>query len=44
MVRTAGHQRVVVDFKLKWRPVLASFLGIPAAIVFDAQTVNRLEF
>jgi len=43
-VRTAGHQRVVVDFKLKWQPVMAKFLGIPAAIVFDAQTVNRLEF
>jgi Flp pilus assembly protein TadG len=43
-VRTSGHQRVVVDFKLKWQPVLASFLGIPAAITFDAQTVDRLEF
>ena len=43
-VRTAGHQRVVVDFKLKWQPVMAKFLGIPAAIVFDAQTVNRMEF
>ena len=43
-VRTAGHQRVVVDLKLKWQPVMAKFLGIPAAIVFDAQTVNRLEF
>ena len=42
--RTPGHQRVVVDFKLKWRPVLASFLGIPAAITFDAQTVDRMEF
>jgi hypothetical protein len=43
-VRTSGHQRVVVDLKLKWRPVLATFLGIPAAITFDAQTVDRLEF
>lgn len=43
-VRTSGHQRVVVDFKLKWRPVMASFLGIPAAIVFDSQTVARMEF
>jgi len=43
-VRTSGHQRVVVDFKLKWRPVMASFLGIPAAITFDSQTVDRLEF
>jgi Flp pilus assembly protein TadG len=43
-VRTSGHQRVVVDFKLKWRPVLATFLGIPAAIVFDSQTVDRMEY
>jgi Flp pilus assembly protein TadG len=43
-VRTSGHQRVVVDLKLKWRPVMATFLGIPAAIVFDAQTVDRMEF
>jgi hypothetical protein len=43
-VRIPGHQRVVVDFKLKWRPVMASFLGIPAAITFDSQTVDRLEF
>jgi len=34
----------VVDLKLKWQPVLASFLGIPAAITFDAQTVARIEF
>lgn len=43
-VRTSGHQRVVVDLKLKWRPVLSTFLGIPAVITFDAQTVDRLEF
>jgi len=43
-VRTPGHQRVVVDLKLKWQPVLAAFLGIPAAITFDAQTVARIEF
>jgi hypothetical protein len=43
-VRTSGNQRVVVDFKLKWRPVMATFLGIPAAITFDSQTVDRLEF
>jgi Flp pilus assembly protein TadG len=43
-VRTSGHQRVVVDLKMKWRPVLASFLGIPATITFDSQTVGRLEF
>jgi hypothetical protein len=43
-VRTSGHQMVVVDFKLKWRPVMATFLGIPAAIVFDSQTVDRIEF
>jgi hypothetical protein len=43
-VRTSGHQRVVVDFKLKWRPVMATFLGIPAAIIFDSQAVDRMEF
>jgi hypothetical protein len=43
-VRTSGHQRIVVDLKLKWRPVMATFLGIPAAIVFDSQTVDRAEF
>ncbi|HUY73822.1 MAG TPA: TadE family protein [Candidatus Dormibacteraeota bacterium] len=43
-VRTGGHQRVVVDLKLKWQPVLARFLGIPATVTFDSQTVDRLEF
>ena len=43
-VRIPGHQRVVVDLKMKWQPVLARFLGIPTAIVFDSQTVGRLEF
>jgi Flp pilus assembly protein TadG len=43
-VRTPGNQRVVVDLKLRWRPVLATFLGIPATIIFDSQTVSRIEF
>jgi hypothetical protein len=43
-VRTSGHQRVVVDFKLKWQPVMAKFLGIPTVITFDAQSVERMEF
>ena len=43
-VRIPGHQRVVVDLKLKWQPVLARFLGIPTAITFDSQTVGRMEF
>ena len=43
-VRTSGHQRVVVDLKLKWQPVLAHFLGIPTVITFDAQAVDRMEF
>ena len=43
-VRTSGHQRVVVDLKLKWQPVMARFLGIPSAITFDSQTVARVEF
>jgi Flp pilus assembly protein TadG len=43
-VRTSGHQRVVVDLKLKWQPVLARFLGIPSTITFDSQSVDRIEF
>ena len=43
-VRTPGHQRVVVDLKLKWQPVMARFLGIPAVITFNSQTVTRMEF
>jgi hypothetical protein len=43
-VRTSGHQRVVVDLKLKWQPVLARLLGLPATITFDSQSVQRMEF
>jgi TadE-like protein len=43
-VRTPGHQLVVVDLKLQWKPVLATFLGIPSTITFDSQSVERLEF
>jgi hypothetical protein len=43
-VRTSGHQRVVVDLKLKWQPVLAHLLGLPTAITFDSQSVERMEF
>jgi hypothetical protein len=43
-VRTSGHQRVVVDLKLSWQPVLAHLLGLPAAITFDSQSVERMEF
>jgi TadE-like protein len=43
-VRTGGHQLAVVDFKLRWQPVMARFLGIPTAIIFDSQTVIRMEF
>ena len=43
-VRTSGHQRAVVDLKLKWQPVMARFLGIPAVITFDSQSVVRMEF
>jgi Flp pilus assembly protein TadG len=43
-VRTAGHQRVVVDLKFKWQPVMARFLGIPTVITFDALSVDRMEF
>lgn len=43
-VRTSGHQLVVVDLKLQWKPVLNTLLGIPSAITFDSQTVGRLEY
>lgn len=43
-VRTSGHQLAVVDLKLKWQPVMATFLGIPAVITFDSQSVQRMEF
>ncbi len=43
-VRTSGHQLVVVDLKLQWKPVLNTLLGIPSAITFDSQAVERLEY
>ncbi len=43
-VRTSGHNRVVVDLKLKWQPVLARLLGLPTTITFDSQSVQRMEF
>ena len=43
-VRTSGHELVVVDLKLQWKPVLNTFLGIPSTITFDSQSVERLEF
>ncbi len=43
-VRTSGHQLVVVDLKVRWKPVLATFLGIPATVTFDSQSVERMEF
>jgi Flp pilus assembly protein TadG len=43
-VRTSGHQLVVVDLQLRWKPVLATFLGIPTTITFNSQSVERLEF
>jgi hypothetical protein len=43
-VRTPGHQWVVVDLKLQWKPVLNTLLGIPGTITFDSQSVERMEF
>jgi hypothetical protein len=43
-VRTSGHQLVVVDLKLRWKPVLNTLLGIPGTITFDSQSVERLEY
>jgi TadE-like protein len=43
-VRTPGHQLVVVDLKLQWKPVLNTLLGIPNTITFDSQSVARIEY
>ncbi len=43
-VRTAGHQLVVIDLKLQWKPVLNTLLGIPSTVTFDSQSVERLEY
>ena len=43
-VRTSGHQLVVVDLKLQWKPVLNTLLGIPSSVTFDSQSVERLEY
>jgi TadE-like protein len=43
-VRTSGHQLVVVDLKLQWKPILNTLLGIPSTITFDSQSVERLEY
>jgi hypothetical protein len=43
-VRTTGHQWVVIDLKLQWKPVLNTLLGIPSTVTFDSQSVERLEF
>jgi hypothetical protein len=43
-VRTSGHQLVVVDLKLQWKPILTKLLGIPSSVTFDSQSVERLEY
>ena len=43
-VRNAGHQLVVIDLKLQWKPVLNTLLGIPSTVTFDSQSVGRLEY
>lgn len=43
-VRTPGHNRVVVDLKLKWQPILARLLGLPLVVTFDSQAVERIEY
>jgi hypothetical protein len=35
---------VVVDLQLQWKPVLATFLGIPGTVTFNSQSVERLEY
>lgn len=43
-VRTPGHQRVVVDLKFRWQPILTRLLGLPASVTFDSQAVERIEY
>jgi TadE-like protein len=43
-VRTTGHQLVVVDLRLRWKPIFNTLLGIPGTITFDSQSVERLEY
>lgn len=43
-VRTSGHQVVVVDLKVQWKPVLTKLLGLPSTITFDSQSIERLEY
>jgi Flp pilus assembly protein TadG len=43
-VRTTGHQQVVVDLQMRWRPVLARLLGLPVSITFNSQSVERIEY
>lgn len=43
-VRTNGHNMIVVDLKMNWRPVLFRLLNVPLGIPFDAQTVERMEY
>lgn len=42
--RTPGHQRVVVDLKLQWQPILARLLGLPVVVTLDSQAVERIEY
>ena len=44
VVRAPGHQLVVVDLKVQWKPVLTSLLGLPSAVTFDSQSVERIEY
>ena len=43
-VRVPGHQTVVVDLKLRWQPILTRLLGLPAAVTFNSQAVERIEY
>lgn len=43
-VRTGNHQLVVVDLKMRFQPDTLAFLGISSPVVFDSQTVERLEY
>ena len=42
--RTGGHDRVVVDLKMKFQPIALRLFGLPTYLVLDAQTVEREEW
>jgi hypothetical protein len=42
--RTGNGKLVVVDLKIRWQPIVLSYVGGASSITFDAQTVSREEW